>query len=84
MGAAQRKLMAGLPIVLAVSVRTRSASSRRNFEFGHRLFYCVTGVIFWIRFICGAMLCYLADDLFGVVTEREGAFCESPVVLGLA
>ncbi len=69
--------MAGLPIVPAVRVSTRSGSSRPNLESGHRFFYRVTGVIFRICFVFDAMLCNLVNDFLGIVAAREARFAKA-------
>jgi hypothetical protein len=71
-------------ILLAVFGSIRSGLSWGCGEFGHRFLDRVTGVVFRIRFISGAVLRDLADHLLGVVTPRESALRESPVMFGLA
>jgi hypothetical protein len=71
-------------IFLGVGGRIHRGLSCRSCQFGQRFLDRMTGVIFRIRFVRGAVLCDPLDDRFGTVTTREGAFGESPIVLGLA
>ena len=76
--------MSRLPIFLAGCGRIQSGLSWRSCEFGHRFFYRVTGVIFRVRFVVGAVPRDSLDDRFGTITTREGALREGPIVFGLA
>jgi len=76
--------MSRLAIFLGFGGRIHRGLSWRSREFGQRFLDSVTGVIFRVRFVSGAVPCDSLDDRFGTVTTREGAFREGPIVLGLA